>query len=123
LSKHKLHLGCHPEYLSNRSVEQTHKVEYTEKSDQLNNNVRKYLDIHSICTNGVDMTGLKRGTPAFELLLKKEREQIERVKAGAAEGKHHFQLFTDEGKYPAQLSPTEGKRPAQLSAAEGKHHF
>ena len=36
-----------------------------------------YFD-HSVCTDGVDMVSLRRGTPAYKLLLRKEMEQAER---------------------------------------------
>jgi hypothetical protein len=78
-------------------------VKNVEKSAQLFDNVRKYFDIDAVCTNGVDMIGLKRGTPAFELLMKREKELVERVKAHAVEGKHNFQLLAAEGKHPMQL--------------------
>ncbi len=44
-----------------------HKVEYAEKSDLQFNSIGEYFDIHSVCTNGVDMVNLKRGTPTYKL--------------------------------------------------------
>ena len=88
----KLEVACHPEYLNNRKFTKTHKVEYAEKSDQLFNEVRKYFNIHSECTDGVDMVSLRKGTPAYKLLLRKEKEQAERQKEAYAKGKGNFQL-------------------------------
>jgi hypothetical protein len=78
LSNEDLKLSCHPKYLSNRKFNKSHKVEYAEKSNQQFNNIREYFNIHSVCTDGVDMVSLRRGTPAYELLLRKEKEQAER---------------------------------------------
>ncbi len=65
LSNEELKLACHPKYLSNKKFNKTHKVEYAEKSDQ---------QIHSVCTDGVDMVIPRRETPACKLLLRKEME-------------------------------------------------
>jgi hypothetical protein len=74
LSNEELKLACHPKYLSNRKFNKPHKVEYAEKSDQQFNNVREYVKINSVCTNGVDMVIPRRETPAYKLLLRKEME-------------------------------------------------
>ena len=91
-SEEELEVACHPEYLNNRKFTKTHKVEYAEKSDQLFNKVRKYFNIHSECTDGVDMVSLKKGTPAYEFLLRKEKERAERQKEAYAKGEGNFQL-------------------------------
>ena len=91
-SEEELEVACHPEYLNNRKFMQTYKVEYAEKSDQLFNKVRQYFNISSECTDGVDMVSLKKGTPAYELLLRKEKERAERTKEAYAKGEGNFQL-------------------------------
>jgi hypothetical protein len=91
-SEEELEVTYHPEYLNNRKFMQMHKVEYAEKSDQLFNKVRNYFNIHSECTDGVDMVSLKKGTPAYELILRKEKEQAERQKESYAKGEGNFQL-------------------------------
>ena len=90
-SEEELEVACHPEYLNNRKFTKTHQVEYAEKSDQLFNEVRKYFNIRSECTDGVDMVSLRKGTPAYELLLRKEKEQAERQKEAYAKGEGNFQ--------------------------------
>jgi hypothetical protein len=91
-SEEELEVACHPEYLNNRKFMQTYKVEYAEKSDRLFNKVRQYFNISSECTDGVDMVSLKKGTPAYELLLRKEKERAERQKEAYAKGEGNFQL-------------------------------
>ena len=96
LSKEELEVACHPEYLNNRKFDKSHKVEYAEKSDRLFNKVREYFNIGSECTDGVVMVNLRKGTPAYELLLRKEKEQAERnrirPKDKCAKGEGNFQL-------------------------------
>jgi hypothetical protein len=91
-SEEELEIACHPEYLNNRKFMQMYKVEYAEKSDQLFNKVRQYFNISSECTDGVDMVSLKKGTPAYEFLLRKEKERAERQKEAYAKGEGNFQL-------------------------------
>jgi hypothetical protein len=91
-SEEELEVACHPEYLNNKKFILTLKVEYAEKSDQLFNKVRKYFNIRSECTDGVGMVSLKKGFPAYELLLRKEKAQAERQKEACAKGEGKFQL-------------------------------